>query len=119
MKQQDLLEAGRSIANVDQEKLIKESLDERPREQQVWSAYKQMHDEEGFDFEQFSQDMNLSEEEKSFIQTYEKGKAMEKDFKKSLREGVTTEQPKASKDRDAEDTVIISDQKDKDSEEQR
>ena len=119
MKQQDLLEAGRSIANVDQEKLIKESLDERPREQQVWSAYKQMHDEEGFDFEQFSQDMNLSDEEKSFIQTYEKGKAMEKDFKKSLREGVTTEQPKASMDRDAEDTVIISDQKDKDSEEQR
>lgn len=55
------------------------------REDDVYSTYKLMRDEEGFDFDRFCNDMNLSTEERKTLESYEKVNSSKQSFHKEIK----------------------------------
>ena len=59
------------------------------REDRIYSTYKDLSREEGFDFEKFCEDMELTPEERKELEVYEKVNADSKAFHKGIKNPVT------------------------------
>lgn len=123
-KNQALLEQGSNEEKLEKEsRHLIEQKDERPREDIIKSNYRQMYDEQGFDYESFCKDMNLTEEERNMLDAYRKTEEIKKNlsFKDRIKQGVKVGQPKVVSSNEKDNTVISKEAytKDKDSEEQR
>ena len=78
-----------------------EKVEELSREDMIYSTYKDLSQEEGFDFNQFCKDMSLSDAERKELESYEKVNASTKSFYKSLKNPVTFTQTNSHADKDA------------------
>lgn len=90
MKQKSL-PAGNQEKQAEEEKddIITKQGEEMPREDRIYSTYKDLSREEGFDFEKFCEDMELTPEERKELEVYEKVNADSKAFHKGIKNPVT------------------------------
>ncbi len=90
MKQKSL-PAGNQEKQSEEEKddIITKQGEEMPREDRIYSTYKDLSREEGFDFEKFCEDMELTPEERKELEVYEKVNADSKAFHKGIKNPVT------------------------------
>ena len=90
MKQKSL-PAGNQEKQAEEEKddIITKQGEEMPREDRIYSTYKELSREEGFDFEKFCEDMELTPEERKELEVYEKVNADSKAFHKGIKNPVT------------------------------
>lgn len=90
MKQKSL-PAGNQEKQSEEEKddIITKQGEEMPREDRIYSTYKDLSREEGFDFEKFCEDMELTPEERKELEVYEKVNADSKAFHKCIKNPVT------------------------------
>ena len=72
------------------------------REDDVYSTYKMMRGEEGFDFDRFYEDMDLSEEERKTLESYEKGNSSKKKYNKEIKSETASHIPSESTQQKAE-----------------
>lgn len=72
------------------------------REDDVYSTYKMMRGEEGFDFDRFCEDMDLSEEERKTLESYEKVNSSKKSFHKGIKSETASHIPSESTQQKAE-----------------
>lgn len=72
------------------------------REDDVYSTYKMMRGEEGFDFDRFCEDMDLSEEERKTLESYEKVNSSKKSFYKGIKSETASHIPSESTQQKAE-----------------
>lgn len=90
MKQKSL-PAGNQEKQSEEEKddIITKQGEEMPREDRIYSTYKDLSREEGFDFEKFCEDLELTPEERKELEVYEKVNADSKAFHKGIKNPVT------------------------------
>lgn len=90
MKQKSL-PAGNQEKQAEEEKddIITKQGEEMLREDRIYSTYKDLSREEGFDFEKFCEDMELTPEERKELEVYEKVNADSKAFHKGIKNPVT------------------------------
>ena len=72
------------------------------REDDVYSTYKLMRDEEGFDFDRFCNDMNLSTEERKTLESYEKVNSSKQSFHKEIKSKPASVIPSKNMQQEAE-----------------
>lgn len=73
------------------------------REDEIYNTYKDLRDEEGFDFDRFCADMNLTEDEKNVLESFEKVNSSRKNFYRDLKsnqEYISTEKESNEKAHD-------------------
>ena len=88
---QKALPAGNKEKQVEDVKddIITKKAEEMPREDRIYSTYKDLSKEDGFDFDKFCEDMELTPEERSELEVYEKVNAGSKAFHKGIKNPVT------------------------------
>ena len=91
MKQKSLPAGNQEKQAEEEEKddIITKQGEEMLREDRIYSTYKDLSREEGFDFEKFCEDMELTPEERKELEVYEKVNADSKAFHKGIKNPVT------------------------------
>ena len=94
---QKALPAGNKEKQVEDVKddIITKKAEEMPREDRIYSTYKDLSKEDGFDFDKFCEDMELTTEERSELEVYEKVNAGSKAFHQGIKNPVTYKEASA------------------------
>lgn len=94
---QKALPAGNKEKQVEDVKddIITKKAEEMPREDRIYSTYKDLSKEDGFDFDKFCEDMELTPEERSELEVYEKVNAGSKAFHQGIKNPVTYKEASA------------------------
>lgn len=101
---QKALPAGNKEKQVEDVKddIITKEAEEMPREDRIYSIYKDLSKEEGFDFDRFCEDMELTPEERSELEVYEKVNAGSKAFHQGIKNPVTYKEASAEPSKEPE-----------------
>lgn len=101
---QKALPAGNKEKQVEDVKddIITKEAEEMPREDRIYSTYKDLSKEEGFDFDKFCEDMELTPEERSELEVYEKVNEGSKAFHQGIKNPVTYKEASAEPSKEPE-----------------
>ena len=101
---QKALPAGNKEKQVEDVKddIITKEAEEMPREDRIYSTYKDLSKEDGFDFDKFCEDMELTPEERSELEVYEKVNAGSKAFHQGIKNPVTYKEASAEPSKEPE-----------------
>ena len=101
---QKALPAGNKEKQVEDVKddIITKEAEEMPRKDRIYCTYKDLSKEDGFDFDKFCEDMELTPEERSELEVYEKVNAGSKAFHQGIKNPVTYKEASAEPSKEPE-----------------
>ena len=82
------------------DEIITKQGEDMPREDRIYSTYKDLSKEDGFDFDKFCEDMELTPEERNDLEYYERVNSASKAFHRGIKNPVEYKAPSAQQQSD-------------------